>query len=364
MRNNKKIAIVHDWLVADAGAEKVLNCILATFPDADLFSLVDFLDDDDRQNVVYGKRAKTTFVQKLPFAKKYFRNYLPLFGVAMRSLDFTGYDVVISSSWAFAKNIKKIDAQVHICYCHTPIRYAWDMVDVYTDKLPFFKKIVVKATLAYIRYFDKKYTDGVDYFVANSNFVADRIRRIYGRDSVVIYPPVNISAFELMESKKDYYLCASRLVGYKKTSLIVEAFAKMPDKKLVVIGRGDEYEKIVKTATSNITVLGYQPCDMLVAYMQEARGFVFAAFEDFGIAPVEAMACGTPVIAYGYGGATETVTDGVSGLFFYEQTVEAICDAISRFENMTFWPKEVRASVKHFADFDAKFLEFYKRVVS
>ena len=353
---------MHDWLVTDAGAEKVLNRILAIFPDADLFSLVDFLDEHDRQKVVFGKKVKTTFIQKLPFAKKYFRNYLPLFGIAMRSFDFSGYDLIISSSWAFAKSIKKDKGQIHICYCHTPIRYAWDMENEYTAGLRLFKRLAVRATLSYIRYFDKKYTDGVDYFIANSNFVADRIKRIYGRDSTVIYPPVDISTFVPIGEKKDYYLCASRLVGYKKTSLIVEAFAKMPSKKLVVIGRGEEYEKIVKTATDNIEIMGYQPDDVLVQYMQGAKGYVFAALEDFGISPVEAMSCATPVVAYGYGGVAESVVDGVSGIFFYEQSAEAICDAIKKFENTVFDPKKIRACAERFADFDTKFLEFFERI--
>jgi len=360
--SNKKVAIVHDWLVADAGAEKVLRAILDIFPQADVFGLVDFLNDGDRQNVLMGKKTTTTFIQKLPFAKKYFRNYLPLFPLAMRSINLDGYDVIISSSWAFAKNIRKNKLQIHICYCHTPIRYAWDMEDEYTDELPFFKRIVVKATLSYIRKFDKKYSNGVDYFIANSSFVADRIKRIYGRDSIVIYPPVDVNNFGLKTVKSNYYLSVSRLVGYKKVGLIVEAFAKMPDKSLIVIGDGDEYEKIKKSAPTNVKLLGYQSRDSIIGYMQEAKAFMFAAIEDFGIAPVEAMACGTPVIAYAVGGALESVQDGIGGIFFEEQSEESICNAVAKFEKMEFDPLKIRERAEMFSLFKIQFLDFYSRL--
>jgi len=360
--SNKKIAIVHDWLVIDAGAEKVLRAILDIFPQADVFSLVDFLSDSDRQNVLIGKKATTTFIQKLPFAKKYFRNYLPLFPLAMRSINLDGYDVIISSSWAFAKNIRKNESQIHVCYCHTPIRYAWDMEDEYTDGLPFFKRLAVRATLSYIRKFDKKYSYVVDYFIANSLFVADRIKRIYGRDSIVIYPPVDVDSFGINTVKKNYYLSVSRLVGYKKVGLIVEAFAKMPDKNLIVIGDGDEYLNIKKVASSNVKLLGYQSRENIVGYMQEAKAFVFAAIEDFGIAPVEAMACGTPVVAYGAGGVLESVQDGISGVFFEEQSLDSICKAVEKFEKMGFDYLKIRERAEMFSLFKVQFLDFYSRL--
>lgn len=329
-----KIAIIHDWLVTDAGAEKVLSAMLELYSDADVFSLVDFLSAADREAVLGGKYAKISFIQKLPFAKKYFRNYLALFPKAIESLDVSGYELVISSSWAVAKGVKKHKYQKHICYCHTPIRYAWDLHDEYTEGLPFIKKIVVKMTLAYLRRWDKRTASGVDAFAANSATVAERISRIYGRRATVIYPPVDTGSFTPRLQKEDFYLAASRLVPYKKTSLIVEAFTRMPDKKLVVIGSGEELNYIKKIATPNVAILGYQPKEVLVDYMQRAKAFVFTALEDFGITPVEAMACGTPVIAYGVGGASETVVDGVNGVHFMEQSIDSIARAVKHFESL------------------------------
>ena len=345
-----KIAIVHDWLVTNAGAEKVLRAILEIFSNADLFSLVDFLSDEDRQKVINGKYAKTSFIQSLPFAKKHFRNYLPLFPKAMESLDLSSYDLIISSSWAVAKGVKKSKSQLHICYCHTPVRYAWDLYDEYTSNLKQPKKFLVQSVLKYIRNWDIKTLDRVDFFIANSKFVQERIKRTYNRDSVVIYPPVNVEKFTLCTKKEDFYLTASRLVPYKKTKLIVEAFNEMPDKKLIVIGSGEEYEAIKKIAKSNISVLGYQNDNVLIDTMQRAKAFVYAAVEDFGIVPIEAMACGTPVIALNDGGTHETVIDEVNGMHFQNQTVEDICDAVKRFEILEFDPKQISDLAQNYSE--------------
>ena len=344
-----KIAIIHDWLVTNAGAEKVLKAILEIYPKADIFSLVDFLDETQREKILSGKYAKTSFIQNLPFAKTYFRNYLPLFPKAIESFDFNGYDLLISSSWAVAKGIKKNDKQIHICYCHTPIRYAWDLYDEYTYNLKQPKKFLVKQSLNYIRRWDLNSINRVDDFIANSNFVAERIKRIYGRDSRVIYPPVDIDKFTLYENKEDFYLTASRLVPYKKTKLIVEAFNEMSNKKLVVIGIGEEYNEIKKIAKSNIEILGYQSDEVLKDMMQRAKGFVYAAVEDFGIVPIEAMACGTPVIALDDGGTAETVIDGVNGVHFKRQVKEDIIEAIERFETLFFDSKRISEYTESFS---------------
>jgi len=335
-----KVAIIHDWLVTNAGAEGVLKAILELYPDADIFSLVDFLTPKDREEILKGKFAKTSFIQKLPFAKKQFRNYLPLFPKAIESLDVSGYDLIISSSHAVAKGVKKSKDQLHICYCHTPIRYAWDMYEEYTKDLPFLKKILVKASLAYIRKWDIASLDRVDYFIANSHFIAERIKRIYNRDSVVINPPVDTKSFNFFEKKEDFYLTASRLVPYKKTKLIVEAF-NQTDKKLVVIGKGEELDEIKSIAKSNIEVLGFVETKELIEYMQRAKGFVFAALEDFGIIPIEAMSCGTPVLAYGKGGIRDSVVDGKSGLFFDKQNVESILRSLEIFDAKSFDYNEI-----------------------
>jgi glycosyltransferase involved in cell wall biosynthesis len=331
-----KTAIVHDWLVTNGGAEKVLKAILEIFPEADVFSLVDFLNDNDRRDILYGKYAKTSFIQNLPFAKKHFRNYLPFFPKAIESLDLSDYDLIISSSWAVAKGVKKHNNQLHICYCHTPIRYAWDLYDEYTSNLLFFKKFLVQKTLKYIRKWDIQTLDRVNFFIANSNFVKERIKRIYNKTAKVIYPPVDMEKFKLYEKKEEFYLTASRLVPYKKTKLIVEAFNKMPDKKLVVIGKGEEYQAIKRIAKSNIEILGYQKDEILVDFMKKAKAFVYAAIEDFGIVPVEAMACGTPVVALNKGGTAETVINGITGVLFEKQSKEYIINAINLFEKQKF----------------------------
>ncbi|WP_320034560.1 glycosyltransferase [Halarcobacter sp.] len=359
----KKIAIVHDWLVTNAGAEKVLKNISDIYPNADIFSLVDFLDKKDRKNIINDKFAKTSFIQKLPFSKKYFRNYLPLFPKAIESLDLKNYDLIISSSWAVAKGIKKHKNQIHICYCHTPIRYAWDLYDEYTNTLTQPKKFLVELSLKYIRKWDIQTLNRVDYFIANSNFVQERIKRIYKKDSTVIYPPVNTHNFPLEENKDDFYLTASRLVSYKKTKLIVEAFNKMPDKTLVVIGHGEEYDDIKKIANKNIKVLGYQEDFVLIEYMQKAQAFIYAAVEDFGIVPLEAMSCGTPVIALNAGGTAETVIDGLTGIHFEKQTKEDIIKAVQKFEITVFDKQLISQKVKQFNE-DRFKNEFYDFVLS
>lgn len=342
-----KIAIVHDWLVTDAGAEKVLKAILEVYSDADIFSIVDFLDPQERKNIIDDKKVTTSFIQKLPFAKKHFRNYLFLFPKAIESFDLSSYDLIISSSWAFAKGVKTHKNQIHICYCHTPIRYAWDLYDEYTKNIKQPKKFIVQKTLAYIRKWDFKTTNRVDYFIANSNFVKERIQRTYDRQSTVIYPPVDTTSYTLCEKKEEYYLTASRLVSYKKTKLIVEAFNTMPDKKLIVIGDGEEYEAIVKIAQPNITLLGYVEKKEMIKYMQKAKAFLYAAIEDFGIVPIEAMSCGTPVIALYEGGTKETVPKNC-GVHFKTQTVDAIVDAVGRFEKKGFDPQDIAVYTEKF----------------
>jgi glycosyltransferase involved in cell wall biosynthesis len=359
-----KTAIIHDWLVTNAGAEKVLKEIVDLYPNADIFSIVDFLDDKDRKDIIKGKKVATTFIQKLPFAKKHFRNYLPLFPKAIESFDLREYELIISSSWAFAKGIKKAENQIHICYCHTPIRYAWDLYDEYTSNLKQPKKILVQKTLQYIRKWDIDSLDRVDYFIANSNFVKERIKRIYNRTAKVIYPPVDINKFILEKNKEDFYLTASRLVPYKKTKLIIEAFNEMPDKRLIVIGNGEEYEKIKNIAKSNIKVLGYQPDNVLIKYMQKAKAFVYAAVEDFGIVPIEAMACGTPVIALSKGGTAETVIDGFNGIHFENQTKESIIKAVKRFEKNKFNSEVIRNTALKYSTFKELFYDFVKSILT
>ncbi|HEV3429262.1 MAG TPA: glycosyltransferase family 4 protein [Paraburkholderia sp.] len=340
-----RVAIVHDWLVTYAGAERVLEQIIDCFPEADLFSVVDFVDDKDRA-FLRGKRATTSFIQRLPKARTRYRAYLPFMPLAIEQLDVSGYDVVISSSHAVAKGVLTGPDQYHISYVHSPIRYAWDLQHQYLQESKLTrgpKSMLARLILHYIRNWDVRTANSVDQFVANSEFIARRIHKVYQRDAEVVYPPVDVDSFELETRKEDFYLTASRLVPYKKIDLIVEAFARMPDKRLVVIGDGPDMQKVRAKAGPNVEVMGYQPFSVLHDRMRRAKAFVFAAEEDFGISVVEAQACGTPVIAYGKGGALETVRDTGSrptGLFFEEQRADAIIEAVETFERD---PKRFRA---------------------
>lgn len=347
-----KVAIVHDWLTVYAGAEKTLEQILKLYPDADIFTIVDYLPEKDR-DFLKGHKIITSFIQKLPFARTKYRHYLPLMPLAVEQFDVSSYDLIISSSHAVAKGVITSPNQKHICLCYSPIRYAWDLQHQYLRESGLDKGLkgwMAKYLLHKMRIWDHRTANGVDEFIAISKFIEQRIWKVYRRESRVIYPPVDVKAFELYENKEEFYLTASRMVPYKKIDLIVEAFSKMPDKKLIVIGDGPDFEKIQSKASSNISLLGYQPFEVLKDYMQKAKCFVFAAEEDFGIATVEAQACGTPAIAYGRGGALEAVADGISGIFFKEQNLKSICDAIIRFEQITFDPYLVRQNAEKFSN--------------
>ncbi len=333
-----KIAIVHDWLVTYAGAERVLAALCETWPEADLFAVIDFLSDEDRARLG-GKRATTTFIQQLPKARSAYQKYLPLMPLAIEQLDMSAYDLVISSSHAVAKGVLTGPNQLHISYVHSPIRYAWDLQHQYLHEASLdrgMKAKLARMLLHYMRMWDQRTASGVDEFIANSHFIAKRINKSYRRQSTVIYPPVDTSRFTLHEAKEDFYLTASRMVPYKKIPLIVEAFAAMPDKRLVVIGTGPEMERVREVAGANVTLMGYQSDEVLRQYMQRARAFVFAAEEDFGIAPIEAQACGTPVIAFARGGVLETIRglehEKPTGVFYPEQSVDSIVAAVRTFE--------------------------------
>ncbi|KIZ33139.1 glycosyl transferase family 1, partial [Raoultella ornithinolytica] len=279
------------------------------FPQSELYSIVDFLSEDAR-SFFHNKKAKTSFIQNFPFAKKKYQKYLPFMPMAVEQLDVSSHDVILSSSHAVAKGVLTGPDQLHISYVHSPIRYAWDLQHQYLKESGLhkgLKGLLAKWILHKIRMWDVRTSSGVDHYIANSHFIARRIEKVYGRTAEVIYPPVAVNRFLLDEDKQDYYFTASRLVPYKRIDLIVEAFSKMPDKKLVVIGDGSEMDKVKSKAGANISILGYQPDSVMQEHMQKAKAFVFAAEEDFGITPVEAQACGTPIIAYGKGGALETV---------------------------------------------------------
>jgi len=367
-----KVAVVCDWLVVYAGAERVLEQILKLYPEADLFCLVDFLPNDRRDFILH-KKTNTSFIQNLPFAKTKYRSYLPFMPIAIEQLDVSAYDLVISSSHAVAKGILTGPNQIHISYVHSPMRYAWDLQHQYLKQAGLqrgLKSWLARAILHYMRMWDYRTANGVDHFIANSRFIAKRVKKVYGREATVIYPPVDVSAYTLCEQKEDFYLTASRLVPYKRVDLIVEAFTAMPEKQLVVIGDGPEFGKIKKKAGANVTLLGYQPFDVLRDKMQKAKAFVFAAEEDFGIIPVEAQACGTPVIAYGRGGVLETVCGGETvnptGIFFYRQDIPSICAGVKQFEaaGQKIIPKICRKNAERFTStvFQQTFQSFVAQI--
>ncbi|GAB1266015.1 glycosyltransferase family 4 protein [Aurantivibrio infirmus] len=336
---NIKVAFVHEWLVTYAGAERVLEQMLNCLPSADLYCVIDFLSDKDR-SFLGGREVTTSFIQKIPFAKKRYKNYLPLMPLAVEQFDLSNYDIIISSSHAVAKGVITGPDQLHICMCYSPMRYAWDLQHQYLRETGLDKGVIgffAKRLLHKLRVWDLRTANGVDTFVAISHYIKRRIYKVYRRDSIIIYPPVDLDNFEYSEDKSDVYVTASRLVPYKRLDLIVEAFAKMPTKRLVVIGDGPEMDKIRNIATENVTLMGYQENAVLVSNLRKAKAFLFAAEEDFGIAPVEAQACGTPVIAFDKGGASETVVGldqkNPTGVFFAEQSSDAICDAVNKFES-------------------------------
>jgi len=350
-----KVAIVHDWLVVSGGAEKVLKNIIECFPKADIFSVVDFLEDRD---CVKGKSVTTSFIQRMPLARKRYRAYLPLMPIAIEQIDLSGYDLVISSSHAVAKGVLTGPNQIHVSYVHSPIRYAWDLQHQYLNESHLntgIKSIMARVLLHYIRGWDSRSANGVDHLLANSHFIARRIKKTYQREATVIYPPVDLANMTICTQKDDFYVTASRMVPYKRIDLIVRAFSQTPERRLVVIGDGPEMKKIRAAAGENVTILGHQPFDTLVDHLRRARAFVFAAEEDFGISVVEAQACGTPVIAFGRGGALESVIglplERPTGVFFGEQTPESLLAAVGRFERNAglFDPRACRRNAERFS---------------
>lgn len=351
--NSLKVVLVQDWLTEIGGAEKVFSAILSIYPEADVFTLTSNGKVLSELGVDRSK-LKESFISGLPFGRKHYRYYLPFFSRAIESFDLSGYDLIISSSSSVAKGVLKNSEQLHICYCHSPVRYAWDLYHQYIDESNLsrfgIKSFLVKHFLHKLRIWDVISANRVDTFIANSNYIQRRIFNIYRRDSTVIYPPIDIDHFELKRVKQDFYFTASRMVPYKRIDLIVKTFSVLKDKKLVVAGTGPDFEKIKRVAGENIEFLGFVSDDEMRSLMTNAKAFVFAANEDFGIIPLEAQACGTPVIAYGRGGALETVVHGKTGIHFTEQNQESLTDAIQSFEdNFSFDPVIIRKHAERFS---------------
>jgi glycosyltransferase involved in cell wall biosynthesis len=346
-----RIAVVHEWLLDFAGSERVLREILDLYPQADLFALVD-LPDEELKAAIPRRAKATSFLQRLPRPRHWLRYYLPLMPLAIEQLDLSGYDIVVSSSHAVAKGVITGPSQLHVSYVYTPMRYAWDLQHEYLraaglERGPL--SWAARLVLHRLRQWDVRTANGVDVFLADSAHVARRIRKAYRREAEVLYPPVDISAFPIREAKEDFYLTVSRLEAYKRIDLLVEAFSRMPQRRLVVIGDGPEMRRVRSKASPNVEVLGRLPTPGVRDYMQRARAFLFAGVEDFGIVIVEAQACGTPVIAFGRGGAAEIV-QGDTGVLFGEQTADALIEAVHRFEQdpARFAPANCRENAMRF----------------
>jgi glycosyltransferase involved in cell wall biosynthesis len=365
-----KYALVHEWLTPEAtgGSELVVREILNHI-DAQLYALIDF-ESSNPESYLYKRQIGTSLLQYLPAAKKGIQKYLPLLPLAIEQLDLRQHDVILSSSHAVAKGILTTPDQLHICYCHSPMRYAWDLTFDYLRESKLGTGMagwLTRYILHRLRQWDVISANRVDYFIANSAHTARRIWRCYRRDATVIYPPVNTEEFPFLSQKEDFYVTVSRLVSYKQVTLIVKAFNQL-QKPLVIIGTGPDMDKILKIAKPNIKILGWQPDDMVKKYMASARGFVYAACEDFGIALVEAQACGTPAIAYGAGGALETVRDIRShddtgtGIFFQKQTEASLIEAVETFEAKAgkFNPEYAKKHAAQFSKqmFASRYLNF------
>ncbi len=368
----KPIAIVHEWLSTKAGSEKVTESFVNLLQNVEVYSTVDFMSKADREAMMGDRVPKTTFIQKLPFARRHFRYYLPIFPFAIRSHNLADHPIVLSSSHAFAHGVKTRPGQIHISYSHTPMRYIWDMQDLYLESNNINRGPLAWASkflTSLLRSWDARVSRNVDFYISNSRFTAQRIKTFYGRDAHVIYPPVEIEKYDVEDDKDDFYVTASRLVCYKKVEMVVEAFNKMPDKKLIVIGDGKRKELIEKIAGPNIRILSHLEFQEFHFYMRKAKAFVFAGKEDFGITLVEAQACGTPVIAFGEGGAAEIVIDKKTGLLFKEQTPDSLINCVHEFEMVhggKFSSSDIRKNSERFSldRFNKEVLAFINRCIS
>jgi glycosyltransferase involved in cell wall biosynthesis len=342
-----KVAIIHYWLVGMRGGEKVIEALCEMYPQADIFTHVyvpEMVSDRIRQH-----RVIPTFINSLPRASKMYKTYLPLMPLALEQLDLRGYDLIISSESGPAKGIIAPSEALHVCYCHTPMRYIWNMYHDYRNGAGRVARLMMPPLTHYLRMWDVTSAARVDSFVANSATVARRIHRYYGANSVVVHPPVDTDAFSIAAPSElgDYYLMAGELVSYKRPDLAVRAFNEMK-LKLVVIGGGEMLDEVRRLAGPTVTVLGSQPFDVLKQHYAQCRALIFPGEEDFGMVPVEAMASGRPVVAFGRGGATETVAPGVSGVFFAEQTVETISSAVRSLDAIEIDPEKIAAHASQF----------------
>lgn len=345
-----RVAIVHYWLVSMRGGERVLEALCELYPEADIFTHV--YAPDRMSDTIRRHRVRTTFVAKLPWARRLYQSYLPFMPLALEQLDLRNYDIVISSESGPAKGVLTQPGTLHLCYCHTPMRYVWNMYQDYCEGLSSLKRLGMSLLLHKIRQWDVSTSDRVDHFVANSHNVAQRIRKYYRRDAMVIPPPVDLDRFGAVAPVPpgNFYLCIGQMTSYKQVGIAVRAFSRL-GKRLVVIGEGEERQALEKIAGPNVTFLGRVDDVALRDHYARCRALVFTPEEDFGIVPLEAMAAGKPVIAYGRGGALETVIPDRTGVLFAQQTPESLIDAVFRFERTeaTFDPVTIAAHAATFS---------------
>ncbi|MCK5459940.1 glycosyltransferase [Candidatus Parcubacteria bacterium] len=355
-----KIALVHDMLTQFGGAEKVLKSLADLYPKAPIFTLI--YDKKKFGNIFPPERVKTSFLQNFPCAKTKFELYLPLMPIAIESFNLNEFDLIISSSSSFANGIITKPATKHICYCHTPTRYLWIDAKNYIDGLKYnkFIKALLPPILNRLKTWDKSASSRVNNFIANSENVKERIKKYYQRDSAVIYPPVETEKFCASQDRKDYFLIGGRLVSYKKFDLAIKAFNKLKI-PLKIFGTGPDSRKLKKIADKNIRFLGFVSERKKAKLYSSARAFICPHEEDFGITVIEAMASGTPIIAYKKGGAVESVSEGVSGEFFTEQNYKALADKISNFNSNNYNPLEIKKLAEKFSK--NKFKEKIKKFI-
>ncbi len=369
---------MHDWCVIYGGAERVLEQIIDCYPDADLFTLIDHVPEDQR-GFLRGKNPSTSFLQDIPFVKRIYRKLLFLMPFAIEQFDLSDYDLVISSSYCVAKGVLTGPNQVHVCYCHSPMRYAWDHYHEYLREGGLERgllSVIARRMLHRIRNWDVRSSNTVDRFVANSRFVQARINKFYRRSSEIVYPPVETALFRARDDKEEYYVAAGRFVPFKRLDIAVDAFTKMPGKRLIVLGDGPEMQKLRAKAGDNIEFPGFQGPEAVSDYLSRAKAFIFPSEEDFGIVPLEAQACGTPVIAFGSGGALETVIgldtesameNAPTGIFFEEQNAQSLIKAVGRFEAAAsrFDPRAISAHAARFSpvEFRTNFVQQVKQAL-
>lgn len=359
-----RVAIIHYWFVTWRGGERVVERILRMFPDATVYTHV--VSPQLLSNELAKYKVRTTWISRLPFARRLYQLYLPLMPLALEAVDLSDFDLIISSESGPAKNVITPPDSVHVCYCHSPMRYAWDMFGVYSKKFGRIKLFIFATLMHYMRIADVTSAPRVDYFISNSDFVGRRIRKFLRREARTIYPPVAVDDFELNDERSDYFLYLGQLTAYKNVELLVNAF-NASGRPLVVIGEGELSTELSARAKSNISLLGRQPLEVVKQHLSKARALIFPGIEDFGIVPVEAMACGTPVIALDKGGARETVVSGLSGVLFPDPSVESLNSALEYFESCesSFDPAEIRSHALKFSEgrFDSEFLETLRRVL-